>query len=176
MIKKLLPITAILLFGMVTTTLAQIKVGYMNTQEVLNQLPERERVEKELQAFISDKQDQLSERATEYQDAVADYQSNQADMTQQEMENREQELTEMRTSLDEFDQSLRSQIQQKRQELLSPLLDRVDKAIAAVAESEGLDFVLNEATNSGNPLIFYASANQINITEQVVSRLTSNSN
>lgn len=176
MIKKLLPITAILLFGMVTTTLGQIKVGYMNTQEVLSQLPERERVEKELQAFIADKQEQLSERATEYQDAVAEYQSNRPDMTPQEIQTREQELTEMQTALDEFDQTLRQQIQQKRQELLSPLLDRVDKAIAAVAESEGLDFVLNEATNTGNPLVFYASDNQMNITEQVVTRLTSGSN
>lgn len=178
MIKKLLPITALLLFVMMGTSIAQeVNIGYMDTQQVLEQLPERERVEKELQSFIDQKQEELSERATAFQDEVAAYQENRTDMTTQQIQQREEELGQMEAELDQFDQTLRQQIEQKRQELLSPILDRIDKAIAAVAEAEGLEFVLNRSTSGGNPLIFYASENQVNITDQVLSRLTSsNSN
>ncbi len=175
MINKLLSITVIFIFALTAASTAQVAVGYMDTQEVLSQLPERERVQKELESFIQEKQKELSQRATEYQDAVAGYQEKQGSMSQQQIETREQELTEMQISLDEYNQSVRQQIEQKRQSLLEPIFTRIDEAIAFVAEDEGLDFVLNRATNRGNQILFYASENQPNITDKVVTRLTSES-
>ncbi|MBN2731060.1 MAG: OmpH family outer membrane protein, partial [Balneolaceae bacterium] len=60
-------------------------------------------------------------------------------------------------------------------ELLAPILTRMDKAIATVAEENNLDFVLNKSTNTGDSVIFYASGNQLDITQQVLDRLTSSS-
>jgi outer membrane protein len=175
MIKKFLSITALFIFMLTATSTAQLAVGYMNTQEVLSQLPERERVQKELESFIQQKQEELGQRATEYQDAVADYQTNQGSMSQQQIQTREQELTEMQTALDEFNQSIRQQIQQERQSMLEPIFTRIDEAIAVIAEEEGLDFVLNQSTNTGDQILFYASDNQQNITDKVVTQITSNS-
>jgi|AntRauTorcE11897_2_1112592.scaffolds.fasta_scaffold50071_2 outer membrane protein len=173
MIKKVLSTATLLLFIVSASAVAQIKIGYMNTQEVLNQLPEREQVQKELNAFIQQKQSELTQKATDYQNEVAEYQSNQASMSAQQIEKREQELTEMQASLQEFDQSIRLQVQQKRDQLLEPILTRVDAAIATIAESENLDFVINKSTNSGEEVIFYASDNQLDITQPVINRLTS---
>ena len=159
------------MFAVSATAQAQVQIGYMDTQEVLSQLPEREEVQTQMDAFIQKKQEELRQRATEYQDAVAEYQQNQGSMSQQQIETREKELTEMQTSLDEFNQNIRRQVQQRREELLAPIFDRIDQAISTVAESEGLDFVLNRATNAGNNILFYASDNQTDVTQAVVSEL-----
>lgn len=175
MMKKLLPITAIFLLAVSATAVGQVKIGYMDTQKVLAELPQREQVEKELQAFIQNKQEQLTQKATQFQDAVGEYQSSRGAMSQQQADAREEELTEMQTSLDELNQSIRREIQQKRQELLEPIFTQIDQAISTIAEQQGLDFVLNKSTNSGNTILFYASQNQQDITEQVISRVSSNS-
>ena len=173
MIKKILSTAAIFLFVLSATATAQVKIAYMNTQEVLNELPERERVEQELNSFIQQKQQELQQQSTEYQDAVAQYQENSASMSQQQIEQQEQELTDMQTELDEMNQRIRLEVQQKRNELLEPILTQVDEAIAAISESEGFDFVLNKSTNTGENIIFYAGDGQTNITQAVIDRLTS---
>lgn len=175
MLRKLFSITTILLFAVSATAFAQLNIGYMNTQEVLNQLPERERVQNELESFIQEKQEQLSERATKYEDAVAEYQQNRSAMSEQQIQAREKELTETQNSLDQFNQKIRQEIQQKREELLAPIFSDIDKAISAIAENEGLDFVINQATNSGNRILFYASDNQIDITQRVIDRIKTTS-
>jgi len=174
MIKRLLSITALLLFGLSASTVAQVNIGYMNTQEVMAQLPGRDQVEEELAAFVQERQTQLREKATAFQEAVADYQANMESMSDTEVQETEASLQELNTELSEFNQSIRAEIQQKRSELLSPLLERVDEAIATIAEQKDLDFVLNRSTNSGNTIVFYASQNQVDISDEVISWLNSN--
>lgn len=175
MMKKLLSITAVFLLALSATAVGQVKIGYMNTQEVLNQLPQREQVQKELESYIQKKQERLSQEATKFQDAVGDYQNSRGAMSQQQIEAREQKLEEMQTSLDELNQSIRRDIQQKRQELLEPIFRQIDNAISTIAEERNLDFVLNKATNSGNTILFYASPNQTDITQGVINHISSNS-
>lgn len=175
MIKKVLSTAALLLFVVSASAVAQVKIGYLNTQEVMSQLPEVEQVQEELSNFIEQKQQELTQKATAYQDEVAAYQSSRGSMSDQQAQQREQELTNQMTALEEFDQQIRLEIQQKRQELLAPILTRMDKVIAAVAEENDLDFVLNESINTGDSVVFYASGNQLDITQQVLNRLTSSS-
>lgn len=175
MIKKFLSIATLLLFLGSATAVAQVKIGYLNTQEVMNQLPEMEQVQNDLRAFIQKKQEELTQKATNYQEQVAAYQSSRGAMSQQQIEQKEEELTNLTTELEEFDQQVRLEIQRKRQELLAPIYTSMNNAIKAVAEEEGLDFVLNEATSAGESVVFYASGNQLNITQQVINRLTSSS-
>ena len=175
MIKKLLSIATLFLFVGSASAVAQVKIGYMDTQEVMSQLPAMQQVQKELNTFIQQKQRDLSDKATQYQDEVADYQSNQGSMSEQQKKDRERELTDLSEELEEFNQQIRLEIQQKREQLLSPVLTRMDNAIAAIAESQNLDFVLNKSTNNGESVLFYASENQQNITQQVLNRLQSSS-
>lgn len=175
MIKKVLSTAVLFLFVVSASAVAQVKIGYLDTQEVMSQLPEVEQVQEELSSFIAQKQQELTQKATAYQDEVAAYQSSRGSMSDQQVQQREQELEDRMTALEEFDQQIRLQVQQKRQELLAPVLTRMDKAIATVAEENNLDFVLNKSTNTGDSVIFYASGNQLDITQQVLDRLTSSS-
>lgn len=150
---------------------AQLTVGYMNPQEVLDQLPERDSIGQELQSFINQKQQQLQQRNTEFQQAVSEFQEQSSSMSEQERQQREQELANREQQLRQYQQEIQTQIQQKRSELLEPLLTRMDEAIKAVADSHDLDFVINKSTSSGESVIFYAAEGQKDITQEVLNKL-----
>lgn len=175
MIKKLLSIATLLLFVGSASAIAQVKIGYMDTQQVMNQLPEMQQVQEELNTFIQQKQQALIDKTSNYQEEVASYQKSRGSMSQQQIQQREEELTDLTTELQEFDQQVRLEIQQKRNELLAPVLTRMNNAITTVAEANNLDFVLNKSTRNGESVLFYASANQKDITQQVLNQLTSSS-
>ncbi|HLR31239.1 MAG TPA: OmpH family outer membrane protein [Fodinibius sp.] len=175
MIKKLLSTAALFLFLSGTAVYGQLKIGYMNTQQVLNDLPQRSEVEEELNSFIESKQGELEKRITSFQNEVASYQQNQDAMSEQEIQQREQELAEQETSMQEFQQNLQTQIQERRAQLLEPLYSAMDQAIAEVAESNDLDFVLNQATNNGENVIYYSADQQLDITQEVIQQVTESS-
>lgn len=175
MIRKILSTACLFLFLLSTTAYGQLKIGYMSTQEVLNEHPQRSEVEQQLDSFIKEKRGELESRIADFQNEVAEYQENQDDMTDQQIQQREQELSEQEGELQQFQQSIQGEIQQQRSQLLNPLYEDMDQAIAEVAESNDLDFVLNEATNSGDNVIYYAADQQLDITQQVIQHLNENS-
>lgn len=171
MIRKLLASIFLFLFTLSATAFGQLKVGYMNTQEVLNQVPERSQVQQELNSFIQSQREQLEQKTAAFQDSVAEYQQNQSDLSTREIEETEQRLTKMQSSMRQFQQSIQQKIQRRRAELLQPLYNRMDKAIAVVAEEKDLDFVLNEATNAGENVIYYSDSEKLDITDEVLRQM-----
>jgi outer membrane protein len=172
MIKKVLYATVFLFFVVAAAMVGQPKIGYMNTQKVINNLPQKQRVQKKLNKFIQQKQEKLTNRATQYQQAVTKFQKNEDSMTQEKKDARQKELVKERTSLGKFNQTIRQEIQQKRQQLLAPIFNSIDSTIPVVAKEKKLDFVLSKSTGTGNKIIFYAAPNQPNISEEVLDRLT----
>lgn len=175
MFKKLLGTAFLFLFVISATAHAQLKIGYLNTQEVLSQMPQRSEVEQKLNSFIKGKQQELQQRTMAFQDSVANYQQNKQNLSSAEQQQREQELAKKEASLRQFQQQLQQQIQQRRSSLLQPLFDRMDQAISAVAEEHNLDFVLNKATSTGENVVFYAASEKLDITQQVLQHIKENS-
>lgn len=171
MFKKLGSLILLFVFVTSATAFGQVKIGYMNSQEVLNQMPERSNVEQELNSFIQQKRQELEDRTAAFQDSVATVQQNQGDLS----EAQQQQLAQMEASLQEFQQSLQQQVQQRRSQLLQPLYEKMDQAIATVAENNDLDFVINEATSTGENVIYYSASQELNITEEVLQQINETS-
>src|SRR5699024_8389597 len=96
-------------------------------------------------------------------------------ISQQQLTQEQQELSQMEESLRQYQMMIRSQIQQKRTSLLKPLYDKMDQAMAAVAEKKNLDFILNKTTNTGEMIIFYSGNESLNVTEDVIQYIKNNS-
>lgn len=171
MFKKLGSLILLFIFVTSASALGQVKIGYMNSQEVLNQMPERSDVEQELNSFIQQKRQELQERTAAFQDSVATIQQNQGDLS----EAQQQQLAQMEASLQQFQQGLQQQIQQRRSQLLQPLYEKMNQAIATVAENNDLDFVINEATSTGENIIYYSASQESNITEEVLQQINETS-
>jgi outer membrane protein len=175
MLKKLGSIFFLFLFVTNITAYGQVKIGYMNSQEVLSQMPERSDVEQKLNSFVQQKRQELQQRTAAFQDSLATFQQNQGNLSEAQANQQEQQIAQMEASLQQFQQSLQQQIQQQRAQLLEPLYEKMDQAIAAVAESKDLDFVINEATSTGENVIYYSESQELNITEEVLQQINGTS-
>ncbi|NGP89319.1 OmpH family outer membrane protein [Fodinibius halophilus] len=175
MFKKLFSSTLVFLFVISATAFAQPKIGYMNTQEVISNVPERSDIQEELNSFIQQKRQELEQQTAAFQDSVAEYQQNKSALSEQEAADAENRLSQMQSSMQQFRQAIQQQIQRRRTELLQPLYNRMNEAIASVAEEKNLDFVLNEATNSGEKLVYYSAKQKLDITDEVLEQMKATS-
>lgn len=148
-----------------------LRIGYMNPQEILDQMPEKKKIERELQQLAKEKRSQLEERTIAFQKRVSQFQNSQNSMSQQQIKQTEKELQKEQQKIQQFRQSIQQQLQRRRSKMLQPIFSKIDKAIQAVAEERNLTFVINEKTSSGNEIVYYSSDAKMNITDEVMSRL-----
>ncbi|HKJ34608.1 MAG TPA: OmpH family outer membrane protein [Balneolales bacterium] len=152
-----------------------MRIGYMNPQKVLNALPEKAVIQKKLNAYLQQKQKDYSKKAADLQTQIQAYQKKKASMSKAENQKEQSRLNNLTQNLDKYRSSIQDDLQTKRSQLLSPVLDRINKAIKSVADSMNLDFVLNKETSQGETILMYVSQNgkqKFDITQKVIDKLT----
>lgn len=155
---------------------AQLKVGIMNPDDVLGSLPETAQVETNLQQYVQERQTDYQEQYQGWINELTQFseQVEAGELSGEAQEQEQQRLVNLQEELSNMQTRIQRQIQQRQNELFSPLLNRVEAAMNEVAEELGLDFVINKNTGSGDPIIYYSSQRGVDITDQVVQKLTQN--
>lgn len=140
----------------------------MNPQKVLDELPQTVTIRQQMENFIQQKQQELLSREEQVNLEYSNFLQNAVNLSEVELETEQQRLEGLRDELAQMQQNAEVEVQQKRAELLSPVLQKMDEAVAKIAEEMGLDFVLNENTRAGDTILFYGSS-EMNITEKVIA-------
>lgn len=155
---------------------AQLKMGVMDPDEVLDALPETVQVQSDLENFVQQRQETFQIRYQDWLGQMTSYSERveSGEISQADVPAEEERLTEMQEELNSLQQLIQRQIQERQNELFNPLLLRVETAMAEVSEELGLDFVINKTTNTGDPIIYFSSQRAPDITEQVIQKLTQN--
>jgi len=169
LLTTLIVILPALVFG-------QLKVGIMNPDEVLNALPETAQVEADLQEYIQQRQTFYQEQ---YQSWITDLTEfservEAGELIAEAQEQEQQRLTDQQEELSNLQTQIQRQIQQRQNDLINPLLTRVEEAMNAVAEEMELEFVINKNASTGDPIIYYSSQRGVDITERVIQFITQN--
>lgn len=149
----------------------EIKIGYMNPQAVLDALPQTAELRAQMETFIQQKQQQLAEKEQSVNAEYSAFLQNAINLSDEELAAEQERLQVLRDELDQMQQNAEVEVQRKRSEMLSPILQRMDEAVAQIAESMGLDFVLNENTRGGDTILFYGQPT-LNITQKVIDAVT----
>ena len=136
-------ILAILLIA--PLTLSAQKFGHVNTQELFAQMPEVAKIRLKMDTIQGQYEAQLASMNEEIQKKAQDYQAQAATMADAVKQIREQELQEMQQRIQLFYQTAEQDIQKKQQELLTPVHERMAKAIKAVGEREGYTYIFDSA-------------------------------
>ena len=129
----------------------EIRIGYTNIEAVLALLPDTAAIEQQLQTY----ERQLSldlERKQEYARVKMDeyLQHQQAgDLTADAISALEQELMQLDRDIQDSVAEAEHKLLVRRQELLEPLLERMQAAIDAVAQEGGYTYILNHTTGGG---------------------------
>lgn len=162
---------ALLLAVLMITSLsasAQIKIGYLNPQKVLDELPQTVALRQSMEQFIQQKQQELIELEKTVNDEYALFLQNAVNLEEVQLQSEQARLEGLRDELTQKQQSAEQEVQRKRAELLSPILEKMDEAVAAIAKEMNLDFVLNENTRNGDTILFYGQKD-LNITTKVIN-------
>lgn len=150
---------------------AQVKIGYTNPARILSELPEVEEVDEQIQQLIEEKDEELAEKATDLQQIFSNYEASMSNLSEQERSVQEEELMEMNQQFESEREAMMNEIREKRQELMAPIIERMNAAMDEVAKEQGLDLVLNEGTSYGDAIIFFANSERLNITEEIIEKL-----
>ena len=157
-------------------TNAQMKIGYMSPDSVLRELPEVATIEAEVQGYIEEREQAFQERYQAWLTLFSEYneQAQQGLLTEEETAAKEQELAEEEQELTLLQTRIQNQIAARQNELFSPVLERLDRGIKAVSEEMGLDMVLNRQTGMGDPIVYFAGGQSVDITDAVLNFLLEN--
>ncbi|RYU93258.1 OmpH family outer membrane protein [Emticicia agri] len=162
-------IAAIMFVGI--TANAQQKIGYTNVDFILNSLPDAKDIETKLKTEKAQYDKLLQDKVADFQKKYEDYQKNAATMSPVIKADREKELQNQNNAIQEFQQNSEGALQQKQQQLLAPVLDKIDKTIKDVAKENGYTYVFNTDAGPGTTPILLVAPDADNISDLVFKKL-----
>ncbi|MGF1671441.1 MAG: OmpH family outer membrane protein [Balneolaceae bacterium] len=151
-----------------------MKIGFVDPRVILERMPEMRAVQQRLQNFAERKQREISDAERALQTEIELYQQKVGVISEQARRNEEERLGEMDLELRQLQNQAQQELQQRRAELMAPLLEQIQNAINEVAGAKNIDYVLNTTTSTGDVIILYVKdeiRNDYDITEAVMVNL-----
>jgi outer membrane protein len=152
-------------------TAAPIKIGYTNVDYVMSQMPESKQIEADLKAYSAQLENQLKSKYQEFETKGQAYQKGAATMTDVVKADKEKELMNLRTSIEEFQKNADVSLQKKQQQLMEPVLDKLQKAIDDVAKENGYTYVFNSDAGYGTTPVLLHGPEDGNISDLVLKKM-----
>lgn len=169
--KYLFILTLIFLTTVSFAQQTSIKIGYVDSEVILKQLPEAIKAQGELDALINKWNNQIDSMGQALQQAYADYQKQMNTMTEPKKQEAQQKLVAQQQIVEEFRRSKFTQgtgeIYRKQEELLKPVKDKIFATIEVISKEENMQFVFDK---SGDIILLYADP-AFDITFKVLDRL-----
>jgi len=125
------------------------KFGHVNTAALLDALPEVENADKILSAFqeglIKGGEAKAVAFEAGYKQYLADVNSGTLSKVQQS--NREAALAKQQEEISQYEKTMQLQVFQKREDLLKPILEKIDVAIKEEGEAGGYTFIFDSSVS-----------------------------
>jgi len=149
---------------------AQQRIAYVDSEEVLEQLPAYASVQQELDRIAEEMEAEIRELDQEVDRMFDEYQARELLYTQEERERRRREIVEAEEDVERLRQQYfgpEGEFFRRQEERLRPLQEQVLQAVEVVADENGYDYVFDR---SGDFLFLYADP-QYNLTRDVLREL-----
>lgn len=148
--KNLLKLVLLTAFVVMCGTISaqQIKLGHINSQELITAMPEFDSVQVKLETYSTELRQQLEEISVEFNTKFQKFQKEQATYTASVRAQKEKELQDINARLQQFQQDAQDDFETVRRELMSPVMSKADEAIKKVAAANGFTAVFDSAGGS----------------------------
>ena len=144
--KKLL-LGAVMALGMMSAS-AQVKIGYINTDELMSIMPEAAKINTDLNEYQTTLQQQGVTLQKEAEAKRDQYFKDSATFSNSKKEIVRDELVKLYARLQNYDQEIQEKAQQYAQTKIAPLKVKALDAIKAVAKERGYTYVIDESSSS----------------------------
>lgn len=138
----------------VTVSAQAQKFGYINSQELISQLPEVKEANAKIETLKKQLQKKGQDMLTALQTKYTGLQKKQSEglLSPKEIEVEAAILKEEETKLGSFEQTSQQKIYEKSEELLAPIQGKINNAIKEVATDNGYTYIFDSSLG----LVLYA--------------------
>ncbi len=142
------------------------KFGKVNTQAIMQSLPELSKVNGELEAAAKQNENELKSMQEELQRQSEAYEKAKSTMNQTAQQQKEQELQTLYQKIQQTYQDNQQALQKTQQEKMQPVITKVRNAIQNVGNAGGFTYIFEEGA------AVYTGTNVEDVTSKVQSELT----
>lgn len=141
---------ALVLVAMVisSTAFAQVKLGHINSSELVGMMPETKSADDSLKRFTESLNGQLQLMLGELQNKYGDFQSKQASWSEAIREYRAKEIQDLQTNIDNFQQRAQQDIAKRKEDLYGPIFEKAEKAIKEVAKDGKYSYIFDSSAGA----------------------------
>lgn len=157
----------ILLTGL---TNGQLKIGYVDSDSIMDKFPDAQDARQKLDAFIQDWQTELTKLETSWKNKYDDYEKRKLIMSDQTRAEMESELIKLEQQIGDYREKkfgTNGELFQKQDEIMKPIQNKVFTAIKDVAKDEDFDFIFDR---SGDVMLLFAK-DEYDVTTLVLEKL-----
>ncbi len=147
------------------------KFAYVDTEYILKHLPEYKSSLSQLNVLSEQWQKQVDNNFTEIDKMYKLYQADQVLLTADMRKRRENEIIEKEKDAKDFQRRIfgpDGELFQNRTKLLTPIQEKVTKAISEIAKAKFFDFIFDKSSES--TMMIYASSSY-DVSNEVITRL-----
>ena len=145
------------------------KLAYIQSSILLDQAPGRADAEKQFDTETGVYREQIKRMSDSLNAMVAAFEKRQASLTAAQREAQGKEIQAKEASYQTRTRELEQKAQQRQNELVQPILDRIKLAIEDVRVEGGYSFIFN--ADQGSPIVAFDK--NLNVTDRVLSKLRS---
>ena len=160
----------LLLIAFVIPSSAQMKIAYINSEAIMQQLPEAQDAQKQLDAISTDWQTELTKMQTDLQHRFEDYDKKKLVMSDKRRAEIEKELQDLERKMVDYRTAkfgANGELFSKQNELMKPVQDKLFKAVKDIADEGGYDYVFDKSSTT---LLVYSNEKN-DLTSKVLAKL-----
>lgn len=149
---KLFFVAIVLFIGATTISNAQTKLAHINTQDLVEAMPEMKAAQSQLEKLQKTYDTEIRAMALELDNKIKQYGAEAETKTDEENKKRAEEVQGMQNNIAAYRQQALQDLDKKQVDILQPILERAKNAIQKVARAKGYEYVL-DATSGGGLLL-----------------------
>ncbi|HEY8118882.1 MAG TPA: OmpH family outer membrane protein [Methylophilaceae bacterium] len=142
---------------------ADLKVGYVQVDKILQEAPQTAESGKKLEKEFSPRTQELERMQKQIKDMETALDKDSLTMSEVDRRNKERDISNQKIEFQRKQRELREDVNLRKNEELGSLQDRINKAVTSVSEAEGYDLVIYGG-------VAYASK-KVDITDKVLKSL-----
>lgn len=158
---------ALLLSGACVAVSAQeLRIGYVDSERVLREAEPAKRAQQKLEAEFSKREKDLNEQSAALRAQADKLDKDSPTLSEAEKTRRQRELVDIDRELQRKHREFQEDLTQRKNEELSNVAERANRAIKAIGDSEHYDVILQDQ------LVIYFSS-RVDLTKKVIDALNS---
>jgi outer membrane protein len=147
------------------------RVAFVDGQRIFGSVPGRT----EAEAQFNKEMDSVRAREKVMSDSmaalIADYSKNEATMSAADKTTKQQSIRDKQAAFQQQQQQLEQKAQERQNELVRPILDRIHRVIDDLRSENGYTLIIDVSPNAGGSVVSFDK--NLDVTDQVIRKLQS---